>query len=448
MRTLFYEKLARINLSIGEKQRLYLNSGIFFVIFFSSTLPLKCFVDNNIDIILSFSLCIVLLLFNYDKEFIKKHKGNFNLLNFFIVLFGAMAIIVGLIFGTLGYISIGAFYLFSTFISNYVVTNKKRAECIMVSLSLGMVISFGLLVIISIMLCPLSSIQYQSFTGNPNALGLYAVLGLCSALYLLFKASGKKQIVCMVLIGIACSYVIFSRSRTALLVMLFYLMMIFIWSIVNGRLKKKNIKNALNFTIIIIVVVICSYLSHTYVNDFIGIKDNDRIKAGFESIFCAELDYDYQNTTLLEVIKQGSQRSLKGIADESSFSSGRTAIWIDFIEHLNLSGHGSGTRTIDNVSGYNAHNGYLQVAYSYGVLAGGLYILISIYIALKTFRLFFHCIKRREMTGNSLFVILIVGTFFIQSMLSSVVDPFSYPIVLMLNFIVVPYISKNIAMGE
>lgn len=437
MYKLLEEKIINFNERLPYKIKISLNSIICFLMVINTIFPIRILVESGLDAVIVFVLCILLAFFNLDRKNIGK---KYNILVLLLVCFGLLVIIVGIHYRVLGYISVGFFYLTVTPIFIYVISDAKKAEDMLLSISIGIEGAFILLFFFSVLFCPLGGEQYQSFTGNPNSLGIDAVLGLYASLYLFLKTNGRKRLFLIFLMGFSISFIIFSRSRTALLAMLVAFFLICIYYCINRLFLKIKMGMSIIIIACIVASVFISYIGITYVNDFLGVKNNDDLKESIEKHICIELDNSSENIGFGQAILLSSKRSLKGITDENSFSSGRIVIWKKFIENINFQGHKTGTLEIDNIKGFNAHSGYIQVAYSFGIIAGILYLLITIYILFKCFKLFCFCISNKKMSNEILYILVITGGFFIESTLAAAVSPFSYVFVLMLNICVIPFV--------
>lgn len=70
------------------------------------------------------------------------------------------------------------------------------------------------------------------------------------------------------------------------------------------------------------------------------------------------------------------------IAMLDRFSSGRVGIWYDYIKNLNLLGHESEFRIMNEQNMWHAHNVFISCLYNYGIVGGGAFVcwLISVLI--------------------------------------------------------------------
>lgn len=79
-----------------------------------------------------------------------------------------------------------------------------------------------------------------------------------------------------------------------------------------------------------------------------------------------------------------------GGEDKSDISNGRFAIFRAYIEETGLKGHsGMGPEKEDGTEYAHAHNSYLQVAYNFGMIAGGLFLILCAMTLWRSIRLFY-----------------------------------------------------------
>ena len=325
-----------------------------------------------------------------------------------------------------------------------VIHNKNQVLVLIKGSCIGLTTTFLLVIVVSVLLYPLGTEQYQSFTGNPNSLGSIAALGVDTSMYLRLKLENRFKYLYLFTEGIGIGLIIFSRSRTALLIVIASYVLLSAYYILNKNVNKTTIIKAIKFIAIVFISNIIIYTCLTSINDSIGLKNNNDVRANFEKHFVVDVDTDNSNVNLRQIFLMGSQRSLKGIADDNSFSSGRVMIWKTFCKNLNFfPGHKEGTLEVNHIKGYNAHNSFLQIAYSFGIIASMIYMGIVLYVIYCCIKIWVVNKREKSMSIETCFSLIIVGGFFIESMLSADVSPFSYIYVLLLNLCVIPYICNK-----
>ena len=411
-----------------------------FIILINSIFPLRLLESTGLDSVIAFLMCFVCIAFSFNGQIKATKKRSVMIL--LLLALGFIEAISGVSFGVLGYISIGAFYIVVPTLLILSINSRTQLEDLMKAISIASVLAFMCLFVVSMVFMPLSSGQYGSFTGNPNSLSAYAVMGLCGAVYLAKKSQSGLRWLFFVVQGFGMGFVIFSRSRTALLTVIAVIAI----SVSNMLINKKNLKlklwPALLAIAVVIVSVYISYLSVTVINQSIGLYDNEQLKKDLENHFNIYLtEYDEKASgklTFDDVLKAGADRSLKGIADENSFSSGRTLIWKTFIDAVEITGHKDGTMTVGGIEGYNAHNAYIQTAYSFGGIAGVIYVFITIYAGWFLLKSFINAIRNRELNDELAFGYMIFSGYLIYNLLAAAVAPFSYFFVQAFSFVVLP----------
>ena len=431
------EKQAKLN------RKVCFASCVYFIMISGIIFPVRFFVEHNLDTIISFLLCFIIILICKDK-IIQWPSAN-NKIIFALVLYGSMVIFSGIYFGVLGYISYGFFYISIPVILLLIVYDKEQVLVLIKAACIGLSIAFLLMIIVSVLLCPLGVEQYQSFKGNPNALGSIAAIGVNTSIYLRIKLKSHFKYLFLFTEGIGIGLIVFSRSRTALLIVIVSYIVLSSYYIINKKVNKRFIINVIKFIVIIFISNVIIYTCLTSLNNSIGLKNNSDVKDSFEKYFVVDFDTNDSNVTFEQILLMSSQRNLKGIADDNSFSSGRIMIWKTFYNNLNLfPGHKYSNLEVNHIKGYNAHNGFLQIAYSFGIITGIIYIGIILYIIYRCIKVFLFSRRERRMSIETCFSLIITGGFFIESMLSADVSPFSYLYVLLLNLCVIPNVCNKL----
>lgn len=436
--------------SINDNVRFVILTVAMFMIVFNSMLPLRVLEETSLDTIVGFVLCGVCYLCIFDgKIYLDKFKHPITILVF---LFGLITTVIGFKHGVLGYISYGVFFAFVVPAFITTVNSKKHMKILLFGMSIASIISFIIVFCCSILFTSLDIEQYAGITGNPNSIGAYAALAFLCCTYLTKETKNINRYLLYIIEGIAIGIVIFSRSRTALL-MVFITVMFELFSIIINKQYKTNLKTLFIKIIAILASIYFAYFCVVYVSMFsqnIGFADNKAfLEKHFSNISQEEkIEQPEQSTQnkepieFEELIDASTKRNLKGFIDGGSISSGRTAIWFNFLCESNILGHEKSTLAIEAdgyVKDYNAHNGYIQVTYNFGLIAGLIYLAISIYIGIMLFIIFVKGIKKKCQDSNITTVFKIFGNYFIYGMLASVVAPFSYFIVIMFSVGVLSY---------
>jgi len=360
-----------------------------------------------------------LLFFEFNKLNSQKYKLRYLIP---LLVFGGSFLLNGFYFGVLGYVAIGAVFCVVLPLMQKVMSvssNKNIAYII----AKGIVYGFIVFYVVSVLFGPpLGKDQYFSFLANPNIIGALSSIAVASTLNLiLHKKEEKNKYVWayIFVLGIAIAMCFFSNSRTNMLAIIIQLAIV---TIVEGigllrSFDKKKIATYVKTIVAIILIVVIAF--------------------GF--FFCS-LTYFKQliNPFTLEIIDLNNimyisgERFGKGVGEDVfTFSSGRTVIWLDYIENISIIGHssesrdiGTGTRVMENT---NAHNVYLQAAYSAGLLAG---IAVFIYVAIIGIELLINGLafifKGKDLSKDKVYLITAYFAFGIASLTSAGYMMFTY----------------------
>lgn len=326
----------------------------------------------------------------------------------------------GIVFSVLGYLAIGCSFIF--FIIIYLFFKEEVYNNLFFHFARGASISLVFCIVICIIACPMSGEAYSAFWGNTNLFANYLATMAPCILYMIEKSQNKKIYWgYLFLFGMLFSLILFSRSRTGLLSIIVVLLLWVgykIFTCGNRKVLLRRIGGVLGIMLIGVPITfgILSNLSYE-ITQITKVSITEILKkADFE-----------------ETLNNTARRALKGVVDDGSFSSGRSDIWADYLNHIEWSGHEKEERveqTGGRVYSTNAHNTYLQVAYSAGAIAGVAFLLFMCIILWRGIKRYRRCLQLGIEDTNVLFCITMVMAFFVHSGLASVYAPFTYPITL------------------
>lgn len=319
----------------------------------------------------------------------------------------------------------------------YYNTTKASLNNIFHGISNGCIISFIVFVICSILAAPLTSSQYCSITGNPNALGDYIVAVICSIIFLIDKYGENKLL--YVCFGISIALMIFSRSRTCTISVV---IIFFIWIIYIFLLRKYDFKHILTKCLKMVVISIVMF----FVMFFILYNVTPKIVSfNEEYLNIPRIDTEFSDELIdgeLEIEDMCNlylNRTEKGIVSGSRFSSGRTEIWNYYCERTEFWGHKNEMIFKQKNGGFlNAHNTYLQLWYSAGLIAFVGFCLFTVMIIWSALKKTKKLYKNKNFDSRYLFVIIISFGFAMRILVSSIYSPFLYILVFMF-WIVTPF---------
>ncbi|MGN8914156.1 O-antigen ligase family protein [Anaerofustis butyriciformans] len=329
-------------------------------------------------------------------------------------------------------------FLFPIF---YIIFNaKKDYNEFLVLFSKGAKYSYILMIIISIIISPLSDGQYASFLANPNGLGAFVSVMFASLLYLYEIQEDKKdKIINMILIGSIFAFAIFTKSRTTYLCLGFSFMVYLIYLFINKRYTLKNIiMRILKIIVSAVLGTVIMFVCLTYVNGFILKTEENIFGSSFKVVFDPQSSYN-EITSLNNQLVGAAERGKKGIGNSDSLSSGRAEIWKTYLNDLNITGHNADKLKVLYQGGYieaNAHNTYLQIAHSGGIIVGISFIILNIMFAYYLFRILFKGIKERYLDEKYLFLGGMLISCEITMVLSSVYYPYISSVSLFYYFII------------
>jgi len=215
--------------------------------------------------------------------------------------------------------------------------------------------------------------QYCSIFGNPNTLANFAIAYAVCSLYIIISTN-KRRWLYTICFGISGAFLLFSESRTGGISFIAILLITLIYSYICSTDRKK-------WLISVCVVFMTFIISVPSV--FIILKDvNPVVHSGISRIISIGNHDEKNQVDFNGIIDRSLDRSMKGITDNSNFTSGRLEIWEDYVKHVALFGHSKEERNVRisyrEYSNTNAHNSILQVAYSAGILAGIALLLLLI----------------------------------------------------------------------
>lgn len=331
----------------------------------------------------------------------------------------AAEIIVGLSFGLNGlllrvkaYCIIGVVFALVIPVVQYALATNDSKK-IMERICMTLAASYILLLIVNMFMGPiLVKFQYGAIMGNSNLLGYYLAVLIPSLTYLLLKKgmSFAKKAVCWGLLVSAAAMLVFTSSRTSALA-LFFSMGFFLLTLYFGREKTQKRKFDRNHVIIVIVITvtvpIILFVMLSYVRKSIAIYQRRMsLKSAASNSSMSDSEIQEQEKELEEIENGSTEYSLdyyiKGLdgSGEDSFTSGRVAIWKDFIKNLGIKGHAVEHREIiEETRHYDhakAHNVYIQVAYNAGIGAGAAYLVIVVFIGVNALIWFVRVIKKKK----------------------------------------------------
>ncbi len=391
--------------------------------------------------ILVWGLVIIALLFDLIKN--KTWKNLKNVPKPFLILWGLYALWLT-VFQQKSYAYV---LLFSIGFSSlyYVFSNKKRQGLFMKALLYGLIFSSFIVLYKSLRYRPYDTDRYNGFFHNSNNAGFYYT---CVFLALLAKITDwwncnlKKRIKVPVLIlfylytGIFGAINLFNYTRTTLMGMLFAILVLFVLELIKKRKQKKGFL-VLRYALVLISMIALfnvTYLAIRYLpaktdnphfftwecNEEINVLKGDPVDSPKYTSMTQYLRMFFGKWGIyikvddVEANEFEQEHGNDGVTIDTSrdVTNGRTRIWKDFLPRMRFLGHDPGhiIREEDGEVIFHAHNTYFQTAYQFGIPAGLLLLLLTMYSLFQTGK---QVLKKKELTGDRVFSFLMIGTCFI-----------------------------------
>lgn len=150
-------------------------------------------------------------------------------------------------------------------------------------------------------------------------------------------------------------------------------------------------------------------------------------------------DLDMQEATELFM-----DRADQGISKGGRFTSGRVDIWKYYIERIGFLGHQNETIYPTSNGGFlNAHNAYIQLSYSAGIVSGIGLIILSVFLVVRAIKMIINEVKEKRWTPELLFAVMISAGFALRVMVSALYTPFNYALTVAFWVVISTFMVKN-----
>lgn len=250
----------------------------------------------------------------------------------------------------------------------------------------------------------LVNFQYGAIMGNGNLLGYFLIIVIISFVYFLLQKdiSFKLRAVCWGCLVSALSMLVFTSSRTSALAVIGsmgFLLIIVIGKRDRSSKLKITKQRVITLVVITVIVPLLMFFMLTTVRRSV-IKLVRWVHNLGSSPSTSQTGQDLHEDEEGEYSLGYYMKGLDGQGGEDAFTSGRIIIWRDFIKNVGILGHSSETReVIEETRHYenaHAHNVYLQVAYSAGLIAGVAYLALVVFVGVKVLIWFIAVMRSRE----------------------------------------------------
>ena len=380
----------------------------------SLAVPVFCR-ENSFLIVVSFDTLITASMIFFLLD-LKNKKNHIKIPYFILLLFiGISFIFNGIYYNVIGYIAIGLIFAVIIPLLNLAFSmSSKFSVC--KALASGIIFSFLMFFLISICCGPaLGMAQYTSFFSNPNTLGSYMIIVVSASIFLILDAvenNKKSKFLYYMVFAFALSIAVYTNSRTSI----FYI----------KKCDYSSIKKFFKKVVLLGLLVLISFSFSFFLLTTVKIE----LIKSFPSI---QVTTDYDKITIRDGLARMGTRYTKGLDGDNKndeFTSGRKEIWGTFIKNISFKGHKEeGLKVVEDTRFYqktNAHNVYLQMAYSAGLLTGIAMLALMILAAKDLLKKIIEFLKAGQIDKEAVFTMCAALSFAVFSLTSGGYMVFTY----------------------
>lgn len=318
----------------------------------------------------------------------------------------------------------------------FILVHNSKYDDLYELFSNGIVLSFVIIIILSLLFRPLNTNiywggRYSGMFTNPNVFALYLLCPYCALLNKLhIKISeigwNLKNIKLEIIsLSICSSFLIMTECRTALLAALITIISYLILTIRNTHDRLKIIAKR-GFTLLLITLV--SFPIVLYSTRYIpAIVHNPIIyESEYSAVDKMITSEDPINSVkyakFMDFIHELCGRTDIEDKNLNSISTGRMVIYKAYLSQLSFRGHSDvGLEVYKGKYVVHAHDSYLQVAYTYGIIPGILFIVFSILSCIGSIKYY---LNNKEINKYAIFPFLVIITFLIASIFENLSSPY------------------------
>ena len=316
----------------------------------------------------------------------------------------------GIVHSVLGYIAIGLTFAVAI-PATALIMGEYQLTDIFTCIARACIIVFGILMVISFFFGPpLQLDRYASVLGNPNLLANFLIVSIPCTIFLVVQSlqAGKNASATLFvfLLGMEISVCFFSNMRTAMFAVILQLMATLLALLViffRRERQKRWLKLARRAVVCVLCFAAAFWVTFTLLTSAMDLLEDPQNGGQTGS-----------TTSMGDSITIAGDRFTKGFEsnENDAFTSGRLGIWQQYIGELRITGHAK--ESMDIVNGdraykdTNAHNYYIQIAYSAGIPAGLAFaaaIVMMMYDLLRVYCRFIF--KRGNLESTILFFICV-----------------------------------------
>lgn len=287
---------------------------------------------------------------------------------------------------------------------------------------------FLVVVVLALFLSPLTAAQYTAVYSDPNDLAMLCVMVILSSLYLLYKGKPQQRKKYFAYTVLATAMILFSRSRTGMVMMLWAYVLFFAYL----HVQKKNVfRKILRFVGGTVGAYVLLYLLLTFLTPMSARTIFPLISPEYAE---ALKEHEGEEISFEESFTLLVQKSMKGAGDNHDVSSGRMRIWTAGVQRLRPLGHLDERVYVWNYEHRMMllHNAFLQIWYSIGILGAAGYILLMASVIKDSWP----CLRNlSKISVERLTVLGFLGSYAIYLLFFSSYNPFVSPLAWIAYFV-------------
>lgn len=284
-----------------------------------------------------------------------------------------------------------------------------------------------------------SGIRYSGLSANPNVYGIFLITVWTCLITRLDYCIGRSMKIahCVIIgaeLGMASMFLYLTAARTSFLTIALITVIWFIFrAVYTRRGNKPLLKYILSISAAAAVSFAISLLLLSTVPNLINkpiVFERDRLftaeysNTGICYASSADTDTDAGQTDI-DVSEEPSPISrLFSVFGEGTtldnILNGRISIYIDYMNNINFKGHEKYGKKVNGSYVVNAHNNALQIAYTYGIGAAAVYVLLCLFALIYSVHYY---IRYHDKKKNAVFPMLIIISFIISSMTECLLLP-------------------------
>lgn len=301
--------------------------------------------------------------------------------------------------------------------------------------------------------------RYEGPMKNPNHLGMLAVSGALAALYLCFTS--KHMWIYGIPLGICWKLSKLSGSRTAMIIFITQVIVLFVFYIKHMSKPRKYKKIAGNLLLFLCIGIMSSCFTQKGLEYFLEQHDkaliemaqkeeNNRMENDIESTKIVQEQTSENSTPPVEIPQSSiddnetflkERIQIKGRTSDQ-ISSGRIAIWKCYIKRFNLLGNDWKNKKSGTPESYYqwAHNDIIEISYRSGIFAGFFYFLFLAYLGIYLLN---HVCFKKKIEPYDCFVCLAIVTYGSYAMFEVISYPFGMQYRFMLFASLMPVFERR-----